>query len=139
MQITIQVKNAVLVAKGLANIRAEIPRISENTISKSADKIIKRMQVYPDKRPGQRYVRTYRFKGNWKKQRSATGYRVENRTPYGRYVVGDYAGTIGSGGQAWMHVGRWLLLRDVVEYEVTQLPPMVEQHIRLKVKAENLA
>jgi hypothetical protein len=135
MQITIQVKNAQLVGKGLANIRAEIPKISERTIKTAGEKIIRQMQNYPPERTNQKYVRTYKFKSGWRLDRSATGYTVKNPTSYGRYVVGDFAGS----GQAWMHVGRWLLLRDVTEYEVTQLPPMVEEHIRLKVRQERLA
>ena len=144
MQITLQVRNAQLVGKGLANIRAEIPRISERTIKKAADKIVKTMKIYPSKRPGQRYVRTFRFQNSWRIKRSATGFTIsanpiDKGTNYGRYVVGDFAGTIGSGGQAWMHVGRWLLFRDVAEREVSQLPPMVEEQVRMKVKQEGLA
>ena len=134
MQITIQVRNAVLVGKGLANIRAEIPKISERTIEKSAKAIVKRMQVYPAMRPGQKYVRTYTLKNAWRVERGGTGYRVKNATSYGRYVVGDYSGNA----QAWMHVGRWQLLRTVTEEEIEKLPPMVEEYIRLKVKQENL-
>lgn len=140
MQITIQVKNAQLVAKGLANIRAEIPRISLATIEKAANKIIREMQKYPPERSGQKYVRTYKFKNAWKAEKSVSGFRIENnatgkRGRYGTYVVGDFAGN----NQAWMHVGRWLLFRDVVEHEVTLLPPMVENHIRLKIIKEGLA
>jgi len=144
MQITIMVKNAQLVAKGLANIRAEIPRIAESTIKAAAEKVIKRMRVYPPKREGQTYVRTGRLGNSFKVTRSATGYTISNNAeakgrPYSRYVIGDSAGAIGGSGQAWMHVGRWLLLRDVVEYEVTQLPPMVEEKIRFKVRQAGLA
>ena len=139
MQITVSVKGADLVAKGLANIRAEIPRISETTIKKAADAIVKRMQVYPPQRTGSRYTRTFKFQGAWSVTRSATGWTVANSAPYGRYVVGDASGRIGGGGQAWMHVGRWLLFRDVAEYEITQVGPMIQEHIRIKARSEGLA
>lgn len=141
MQITIQVRNAELVGKGLANIRAEIPRISQRTIEKAANAIIKIMRVYPAPPAGSRYVRTYRLRDAWKAKRSITGYTVmadpvsRYGTHYGRYVVGYADAT----GQAWMHVGRWNLLRDVVEQQVEKLPPMVEEHVRLVARSEGLA
>jgi hypothetical protein len=139
-QITIQVRNAELVAKGLANIRAEIPKISERTIEKAANAIVKKMRIYPAQPAGSRYVRTYKLRDSWKVKRASSGFTVSGDPTskgrrYGRYVVGDFAGA----GQAWMHVGRWLLFRDVAEYEVSKLPPMVEDHIRMKVRSENLA
>lgn len=140
MQITIQVKNAQMVAKGLANIRAEIPRISERTMKKIADGIVKEMRNYPPKRDGQKYVRTFRLRDAWKVKKLVSGYTVTNGTKYANYVVGTPMGRIGNGGQAWMHVGRWLLLRDVTEQKVSEaLPNTVEEYIRIKVKQENLA
>jgi len=139
MQITIQVKNAELVKRGLANIRAEIPKISERTIKKAADAIVKQMRVYPPERTGQRYVRTFKLRDSWRVKPVSKGFTVASGVSYGRYVVGTPTGAIGGGGQAWMHVGRWLLFRDVAEYETSLLPPMVEEHIRLKVAQEKLA
>lgn len=138
--ITIQVKNAKLVAKGLANIRAEIPRISASTIEKAAKGIVKEMRNYPPERPGQKYVRTGRLRDSWKIKMLSTGVTVTGNPvhkgrAYGRYVVGDGSGA----GQAYMHVGRWLLFRDVVEYEVTKLPTAVEERIRMKVRQEGLS
>jgi hypothetical protein len=140
MQITISVKNAQLVQKGLANIRAEIPRISTETIYKAAQAIVKQMKIYPPVPTGSRYVRTYKLRDSWKVNRSITGYTVSGNPTskghaYGRYVVGDFAG----GGQAWMHVGRWLLFRDVAEHEVSLLPPLVEERVGMKVRQEGLA
>lgn len=52
-------------------------------------------------------------------------YRVDNKVPYTRYVVGDSYGL----GQAWMHQGRWQLFRDEVDKEVSTLPTEVERAI----------
>lgn len=139
VQITIQVKNAELVAKGLSNIRAEIPRISSKTIEDAAKRIVKEMRNYPPERAGQKYVRTYKLRDSWKITSRANGFAVTGNPinkgrAYGRYVVGDGTGA----GQAFMHVGRWLLFRDVAEYETTKLPPLVEERIRLKAKSEGL-
>jgi hypothetical protein len=141
MQLTIQVRNAELVGKGLANIRAAIPKISEATIKKSANAVIRRMKIYPPPPSKSKYVRTYRLQRSWRAKRSATGYTIsadpvsKYGVRYGRYVVGFADST----GQAWMHVGRWNLLRDVLEDEVSKLPPMVEEHIRLTARREGLA
>lgn len=139
MYIKFEVKDAKLVAGKLANIHAEIPRISENTIKKAVEAVVKKMQAYPPQRPGSLYKRTMKLKEGWKVKKLQSGYTVTNNVVYGRYVVGTPEGAIGGGGQAWMHVGRWLLFRDVAEYESSRLPPAVEEHIRLKIKQENMS
>jgi len=129
-----------MVARGLANIRAEIPKISERTMKKIADGIVKEMRNYPPERSGQTYRRTYKLRDAWKITKLVSGYTVTNNVKYGRYVVGTPTGAIGGGGQAWMHVGRWLLFRDVAEQKVSEaLPNTVEEYIRIKVKQEKLA
>lgn len=139
-QLTIQVRNAELVGKGLANIRAEVPRISERTIENGAQAIAKRMRIYPAAPSGSRYVRTYRLRDSVKVKRMASGYAVsidpvsKRGTRYGRYVIGFADGS----GQARQN-SHWRLLRDVTEEEVEKLPPMVEEHIRLVARSEGLA
>jgi hypothetical protein len=139
MYITITVKNAQMVSKGLANIKAEIPRIAEKTIKKIADGIVREMRNYPPERAGQKYVRTYRFRDSWNVKKLVSGYTVTTSSKYANYVVGTPAGAIGNGGQAWMHVGRWLLFRDVAEQKLSgALPGTVEEYIKLKIKQEKL-
>ena len=143
-QITFEVKNAELVAKKLQNIRAAIPKISEDRISDLVIRISKKIKQYPPRRAGSRYVRTRTLANSVLMRRMAHGYALKvdpvspSGTHYGRYVVGGAEGGSGVNGQAWMHVGRWLLFRDVVDYEMTKLPAVVESHIKLKIKAENL-
>jgi hypothetical protein len=142
-QITIQVKNAQLVARGLSNIRLHIPKINEKIIKKVADAVVREMKIYPPPADSG-YVRTYRLKNSWRVKRMANGYKIEGDpvsprgVHYGRYVVGTAAASSGVNGQAWMHVGRWLLFRDVVDYQTSKLSDEISEHIRLKVKEERL-
>ena len=139
VQITIQVKNAELVGKGLANIRAEIPKISELTIKRAADNSVKRLKVYPPPPANSRYIRTYKLRDSMKVERAANGYTikidpVQKGRHYGVYVLGNAYGT----GQARIHSGRWRLMRDVTEEEVKKLPPMVEDHVRMVARRNGL-
>lgn len=139
-QITIQVRNAKLVANNLQNLRADVPRIAKRNIEGVVKRVVKQMQNYPPTRPGQKYKRTYRFKNSWVITPMTTGYKVGNTASrrgvrYADYVVGDAAGK----NQAWMHVGRWLLFRDVLDYKMTKLPNTVENHLRLKSKELGLS
>lgn len=133
-QITIKVKNAALVKKNMQDLRAEIPKISRDRILTAMKGIVREMQRYPPVPSGSRYIRTNRLKNNWKIVDREKGYRLDNRTPYTRYVVGGAKGD----GQAWMHVGRWLLLADVVEYHVSKLPKTIEEHITFFAKGKGL-
>lgn len=139
VQITINVKNAQLVAKGLANIRAEIPKISELTIKKAADASVKIMKVYPPPPANTRYTRTFKLRDSFKVTRATNGYTikadpVQKGKHYGRYVIGYADGT----GQARIHTGRWKLLRDVAEQESDKLPPMVAEHIKMTARKNGL-
>jgi hypothetical protein len=62
------------------------------------------------------------------------GYTISNSTPYTKYVVGTAYGTE----QAWMHQGRWQLLRDVSDEEVAKLPKEIEDNIMQVARREGL-
>ncbi len=137
--LSLTVRNAKLVAKGLQNLRADIPKIAKNNIENVFKRAVKQMKEYPPERPNQTYIRTYEFKNSWQIIPMATGFKVTNTatrrgTRYPFYVVGDAVGQ----GQAWMHVGRWLLFRDVLDFEMTKLPNITEEHLRIRAKEEGL-
>ena len=133
-----------LVRKGLQDLEAEIPKIGRQQIRTVVNRIVRRMQVYPPEPAHRTRVsqhatlgtiftktgRTGRLFRSWAVlEIKGKGYAVENRAAkrgkeYARYVVGDAYGT----GQAWMHKGRWMIYRDVVDEEVEKLPkPIAEQ------------
>ena len=92
------------------------------------------MEEYPEKRPYQNYVRTGRLGFGWQVIKQDLGYQVKNNVPYGKYVVGSAYGT----GQAWMHRGRWQLLRDVVEDENKKFPDEIRDEIKLVARRNNV-
>lgn len=137
--ITIRVVSGAVMGK-MKNIRAQVPVVGEKHIEDTEKRVVKQMQSYPPERAGQTYNRTYRFKNSWRITKQARGFKLENTAAaksrrYGNYVVGDAVGK----GQAWMHVGRWLLFRDVVDYEMTKLPDLVEQNLKLVIRQNGLS
>ncbi len=137
--LTIQV-DGELVRQGLENVAAEIPKIGRRRIRTVANRVVRRMEEYPDERPGQVYRRTGTLFYSWKIEEVENGYRISNTAafqgrPYPIYVVGDAYGTR----QAWMHKGRWPLYRNVVEEETDKLPPEILEDIHLVARREGLS
>lgn len=126
-----------LVRKGLQDLAAEFPKIGRQQFRFASERAVRRMQEYPSQRPGQRYQRTGRLFYSWRIDSDPQRYVIENTAArrgkrYGHYVVGDAYGT----GQAWMHRGRWLLFRDVVEEELDKLPPEIQEKILMVARRE---
>lgn len=129
--------NGEVVRQGLEDLQAEIPKIGRRRLRTVMNRIVRIMQAYPPERPGQTYQRTGTFFRSWKIEeitdKKYGGYNIENtarsrnrkRTRYGIYVVGSAYGTR----QAWMHRGRWLVFRDVVDEEVKKLPQPIAEDI----------
>lgn len=140
MQITVSVKGE-LVRKGLQDLSAEVPKVGRQQIRAAMERIKRRMEEYPEERAGQRYKRTGRFFRSWGIDPAGEGYVLKNTAKdprsgreYGRFVVGGARGD----GQAWMHAGRWQLLRDVVDEEVEKLPGEIEELIQTVARSKGL-
>ena len=124
-QLSIEVKGADIVRRGLQDLSAEIPKIGRLQIYQTAQAIVRRMKMYPPPPAASTYVRTGTLGGGWTITPNTNGYTTRNDTPYTKYVVGNAWGLE----QAWMHVGRWQLLRDVQDEEVAKLPDEIEKEI----------
>ena len=124
-QLSISFNNAELVRKGLQDLGAEIPKIGRLQIYRTEQNVVRRMKMYPPEVPGQTYIRTGTLGGGWMITPNSNGYTISNNTPYTKYVVGNAYGLE----QAWMHEGRWNLLRDVSDEEVAKLPEEIENEI----------
>jgi len=133
-QLSIQINNADIVRRGLQDLSAEIPKIGRLQIYQTSQAIVRRMKIYPPERPGQTYIRTGRLGGGWTIIPNTNGYTTRNDTPYTKYVVGNAYGLE----QAWMHEGRWNLLRDVQEEEVAKLPKAIEEEITMVARRVGL-
>lgn len=157
MQLRVTLSRGELVRQGAQNLEAEVPQVGRRQIRTVMDRIKRRMEAYPAERPGQsktgshpilgttytavRYKRTGKLGRSWRIEKAGnSGYIIRNdardkrRRAYGRYVVGDAYGT----GQAWMHRGRWQVLRDVADEEVAKLPPAVEREIEMVARRAGL-
>lgn len=139
MKISVNVRGQ-LVRMGLQNLKAEIPQIGRRQIRVRMDRMKRRMEAYPPERPGQKYVRTGQMFYSWRIMPSErNGYTLENFATrrgvnYPSFVVGNAYGQ----GQAWMHRGRWELLRDVVEEELQDLPDAIRTEIVMVARRHGL-
>jgi hypothetical protein len=134
MQLSLSFRNAELVRMGLANLDAEIPKIPRKPIYDTTMAIIRREKEYPA-RSFSTYTRTFQFRAGWGVEPYELGYRIYNRTPYGKHVVGNAFGQE----QAWMHVGIWKPFADVAEEEIAKLPDAVRKELSLAVRRNRLA
>lgn len=132
--------NAPIVRQGLENLDKEIPDIGRRRIYNTMLKIKARLRKYPPAPQNSTYVRTFRLRDAVEIVRADTGYKIQvdpvspRGVRYGKYPLGSAYGT----DQAWMHVGRWPLLRDVVDEELEMLPDEIEQEIEIVARRENL-
>ena len=152
-QLTIKVKGE-LVRKGLQDLSAELPKVGRRKIRDMMNRVVRKMQEYPpepanrERRSSHSILgtiitktgRTGTYFRSWKiEQVGNTGYKLENTAArkgkaYAVYVGGDAYGNR----QAWMHVGRWNVTRDVVEEEVEKLPPDIEKEIVMVARRNGL-
>ncbi len=126
-QLSMTVTGAEIVRKGLQDLGAEIPKIGRLQIYQTAQAIVRTMKSYPPPPAASTYVRTFTLGGGWMIISRSDGYTIRNDTPYTKYVVGNAYGLE----QAWMHVGRWQVFRDVQDDEVSKLPPEIEKEISM--------
>jgi|WetSurSiteA1Bulk_404760.scaffolds.fasta_scaffold35497_2 hypothetical protein len=134
-------KKLELVRIGLQNLDGEVIQIGRLPLYKTCQAIVRRVKIYPPPRPNQKYIRTFNLRDSWEiLHYQERGYRIRNaaRKPgggyYPTYVVGDSYGKR----QAWMHVGRWFVARDVVEEEVGKLPAEISKHIMVWTKKKDV-
>lgn len=153
--ISLQVKvNTKLVRRGLENLRAQLPKIGDFRTKEAATEIARRMSrpgrkiTYPVnwdslkqkiyviirimKRQGSLpYIRTHAMERGWKVERVQRGAKVYNNVRGSKYVYG----TMRSKWQSNIHIGRWLILRDVYDKVVAELPKRVRESLKRIPKA----
>ena len=134
MRLTLSVTGATIVRSGLENLANEIPQISRQRIYMTMNRAMETIKVYPPERPNQVYVRTYRLKGGWFVMDVGNGYRLQNYVFYTSDVVGNAYGL----GQGYWFVGRWKLVRDVVDAEVRKLPQEIDDNIKMVARRDGL-
>lgn len=88
-----------------------------------ADVIVAEARIEPAERPGQRYRRTHRLSGSWRRTDARRGGQairvdVENPVEYGPFVQGD--------DQAETHRGRWRKLKTIGDEQLPALRARVQ-------------
>lgn len=133
-QLSMTVRNAEIVRRGLEDLNREIPRIGRLQIYQTSKAIVRTTKNYPPPPATSTYIRTFTLGGGWQIVSRNDGYTIQNDTPYTKHVVGNAYGLE----QAWMHQGRWQLLRDVAEEEVSKLPPAIDNEISMVARRSGL-
>lgn len=133
VKLTTSVKNAKLVRRGLQDLRLKIPLVGRQTMWDWLVEIRRKLKIYPAKRTGQKYKRTYRLGRGWNiRKASENSYYLQNTTPYTKWVQGNAYGQM----QAWMHVDRWSLMRDIVDQDIDLLPKRLAERITTVARRE---
>lgn len=106
--------------QGMEEAMGRLQRLSslsglDSEIEQGADTIATALAEEPAERPGQRYRRTHKLSGGWKRSDARRTGRsvlvdVTNETPYGLWVQGE--------DQAEVHRGRWKKLKVVGEEKI---------------------
>ena len=141
MQLRIKVEGVDKVRVGLQQLAGEIKESAAKEIPDKLDKVIKTMQKYPAKRPGQKYKRTYKLRDNWKVEKDGKKkWKISNRArfkgkEYPHYVVGDALGNR----QAWMHKGRWKVFREVLDKSIGQIMTGVEGRVKASIRSKGFS
>lgn len=85
--------------------------------------IVAKTQGYPPPLPNQKYVRTYKLFGGWKRRKmTPTAVKIWNIMPYGEAVQGYK--------QAEIHQGRWKVLYDVAKREAEILLDKLARRVK---------
>ena len=138
VQISVRIRGARLVAAGLAALRTEdIPNVVAKDVYAMMLRARRRVATYPPPPPESTYERTGRYGRGFqiRRREPRTGarggvlpeYTLFNRVTYTVWVGGNAYGQM----QARVHQDRWPVIREVIEDEISKLPPDLQQHMAL--------
>lgn len=72
------------------------------------------------------HQRTGKLAGGWKRESLDNGFVLVNRFKGAKYVWGNVRGEY----QSQIHVGRWPLLRDILNNVIARLPKIIQESLR---------
>lgn len=151
----LQVKNNVkLVRRNVENLRTAVPKIGKFRAEEAAADIAHRMSkpgrkvTYPinwdslkqkirviilimKKQGFLPYVRTHSHERGWKVEKNARGAKTYNNVRGSKWLYG----TMRSRRQSNIHIGNWLILRDIYDAVMNTLPKKVQESLRKVPKA----
>lgn len=160
--LSVQVKGAEIVRRGLQNLRLATPKIGAQTIYDAMLRIQRRLKqpggpiTYPVHWDSERQrraffatggfgrgipsTRTGTYQRGWMIRRNPStvrvqaGYSLINNTREARFVGGSAYGD----GQSRIHRGRWVRLRDITDEELRDLPKTIQRSIDMVARREGL-
>ena len=135
MQITVKVINQQ-VRVSLRNVARAIPKSGIRVLMRLMKNAVEIITSYPPKPPESRYVRTGAYGRSFELTRvGAVGVRLTSGLDYTVYVGGNAVGA----GQAWMHEGRWMLIKEAIDERVTfQLAAEAEADLSTIIRQEGM-
>lgn len=147
VQLTASLRGATLVRMGLEDLKTELPRVGAARMYAAMQRAQTELRkpgkrpTYPIKWETERQRRAYfatngfgggipshrtgKYEKGFQIRRNTNGYALFNRTPYTKYVGGSADGT----GQSFIHLDRWVLIRDAVDRAVRRLPQDVREDV----------
>lgn len=98
----------------LRRIHNELPVEVQNELRATGQTVYFQLREYASPRPGQDYERTYTYRNSISTEIETAGdvvfLNVNQGAPYSKYIRGGKGRSKG----AWMHLGRWVQLADIV-------------------------
>ena len=122
--------------KSLAKAITEAPRMAKGEMVEAASKYLigsnrRGLKHYPNKRPNQKYIRTYKLRRGWTFKAERTKTRIYNSVEYAPFVQGDKD-------QAWMHAGRWRTVSKVTADNTKGMIHAADQALTRYLKSKGL-
>ena len=139
--ITIEVANDEFWRQELDGLHKDILANIKKQTAKCAYLIRSKFKIYPPKRQGSTYIRTYRLGDSAKVTDTISGWKVSidpvspKGVHYGTYVIGDMNGQ----GQAWMHKGFWPLLKEVADQASETMFNDTENQMQTDIRTRGLS
>lgn len=133
-------EDSQLVRRGLQDLATDVPKVGRQGIFRTAQRIAKRLRIYPPERPDQKYIRTNTLKDSVEITPLSNGYEISVKpvspkgVEYGDYVLGDADGN----GQAWMHEGIWTPFANVALEEIYKLPDDVVEQLKFTAAEDGI-
>lgn len=141
--------NVQLVRKNMENLRTAIPKIAKTRLNEVSVEIARRMSrpgkkvTYPinwvsvkqrikviimilKKQGSLPYRRTHAHERGWKSESTNSGSKAYTNVRGAKYLYG----TMRSKRQSPIHVGRWLILREVYDQVIKGLPKKVKESLK---------
>lgn len=140
-EISIEVRGGDFAQRGFGELEREIPAAHRKQMHRSAYLIGAHFRVYPSKPSTSTYIRTGDLRDSVEIVDMSNGstVKIDPVSPrgvhYGTYVIGNPWGV----GQAWMHKGRWPLLKAVADKVTRTMAQEMESAAREKVRQAGMA